>query len=123
MLTDGAPEPEATFYPLYNVSQVEVMKGPTAILYGGNSAGRRGAAGAQQPQARRFADVSLSYGEFDTFEGMLDANAASADGKLSFRLNGLYTDTQQYRDDKDGLAARGEPGAHVAARRGHARWA
>lgn len=102
VLTDGAPEPEATFYPLYNVSQVEVMKGPTAILYGGNPLAGAVHLVRKQPQPRRFADASFSYGKFDTFEGMLDANASSADGKLSFRLNGLATDTDSFRDDKGG---------------------
>src|SRR5262245_33722984 len=102
VLTDGAPEPEATFYPLYNVSQVEVMKGPTAILYGGNPLAGAVHLVRKQPQPQRFADASFSYGKFGTFEGMLDANASSADGKLSFRLNGLATDTNGYRDDKDG---------------------
>ena len=36
VLTDGAFEPESTFYPLYNVRQVEVVKGPAAFLYGAN---------------------------------------------------------------------------------------
>lgn len=102
ILTDGAPEPEATFYPLYNVSQVEVMKGPTAILYGGNPLAGAVYLVRKQPQPQRFADVSLSYGKFDTFEGMLDANASSADGKLALRLNGLATDTDSFRDDKGG---------------------
>jgi catecholate siderophore receptor len=102
VLTDGAPEPEATFYPLYNVSQVEVMKGPTAILYGGNPLAGAVHLVRKQPQPRRFADASFSYGSFDTFEGMLDGNASSADGKLSFRVNGLATDTGGFRDDKDG---------------------
>ena len=102
VLTDGAPEPEATFYPLYNVSQVEVMKGPTAILYGGNPLAGAVHLVRKQPQPRRFADASLSYGSFDTFEGMLDANASSADGKLALRLNGLATETDAFRDDKGG---------------------
>lgn len=102
VLTDGAPEPEATFYPLYNVSQVEVMKGPTAILYGGNPLAGAVHLVRKQPQPKRFADVSFSYGRFGTFEGMVDANASSADGKLGFRLNGLATETDSFRDDKDG---------------------
>ena len=36
VLTDGASEPEATFYNLYNLERVEVLKGPGAFLYGGN---------------------------------------------------------------------------------------
>ena len=36
VLTDGVAEPEATFYHLYNVERVEVLKDPGAFLYGGN---------------------------------------------------------------------------------------
>lgn len=102
VLTDGAPEPEATFYPLYNVSQVEVMKGPTAVLYGGNPLSGAVHLVRKQPQPKRFADASFSYGKFGTFEGMVDANAASADGTLALRVNGLATETDSFRDDKDG---------------------
>jgi TonB-dependent siderophore receptor len=122
VLTDGAPEPESTFYPLYNVSQVEVMKGPTAILYGGNPLAGAVHLVRKQPQPKRFADVSLSYGRFGTFEGMLDANAASADGKVAFRLNGLATETDSFRDGRAGrmravnptLAWRPDAGTRVA---------
>ncbi len=37
-MTDGAPEPEATFYNMYNVEGVEVLKGPAGFLYGQQSA-------------------------------------------------------------------------------------
>ena len=47
VLTDGAFEPESAFYPMYNVRQVEVVKGPAAFLYGGQPALRRGAPRAQ----------------------------------------------------------------------------
>ncbi|MET0553817.1 MAG: TonB-dependent siderophore receptor [Vicinamibacteria bacterium] len=122
VLTDGAPEPESTFYPLYNVSQVEVLKGPTAILYGGNPLAGAVHLVRKQPQPKRFADVSLSYGRFGTFEGMLDANAASADGKLAFRVNGLATETDSFRDGREGkmravnptLAWRPDAGTRVA---------
>ena len=36
VLIDGVQEPEASFYPTYNVEQIEVLRGPAASLYGGN---------------------------------------------------------------------------------------
>jgi iron complex outermembrane receptor protein len=81
VLTDGVPEPESTFYPLYNVRQVEVVKGPSAFLYGANPLAGAVQIVRKQPQPKRFADLSVVYGRFDTFAGTLDANAATADGE------------------------------------------
>jgi TonB-dependent siderophore receptor len=101
VLVDGAREPESTLYPLYNVRQVEVVKGPT-FLYGGSSLSGTVNLVRKQPAQKRFADVSLSYGRFGTFEGTVDGNVASGDGTVSFRLNGVYQGTDQYRDLPNG---------------------
>jgi len=98
VLTDGAPEPEVTFYPLYNLRQVEVLKGPGAYLYGGGPLSGAVHLVRKQPAPARFADVSMSYGSFRAMDGTLDANLARADGSLGFRLNGLYTRADGYRD-------------------------
>ena len=37
VLTDGAAEPEVTFFQMYNVERVEVFKGPAGFLYGRNA--------------------------------------------------------------------------------------
>ncbi len=97
VLVDGAREPESTLYPLYNVRQVEVVKGPTS-LYGGNSISGTVNLVRKQPGPKRFADASLSYGRFGTFEGTVDGNVANQDGTVAFRLNGVYQGTDQYRD-------------------------
>ncbi len=97
VLADGAREPESTFYPLYNVRQVEVLKGPT-FVYGANSLAGTVNLVRKQPARNRFADVSLTYGRFGTFEGAIDGNAAKEDGSLAFRVNGVYQRTDQYRD-------------------------
>ena len=78
VLTDGLPEPESTFYPLYNVRQVEVLKGPASFLLGGNPLAGAVQLDRKQPQAKTFADVTLGYGRYGTFEAALDANAATA---------------------------------------------
>jgi TonB-dependent siderophore receptor len=102
VVVDGAPEPEATFYPLYNVRQVEVLKGPAGFLYGGNPLAAAVHLVRKQPARGRFAEASLGYGRFGTFEAAADANAARADGSLAFRLNGVWQGTDGYRDGKEG---------------------
>lgn len=100
VLTDGAPEPESAFYPLYNVRQVEVLRGPAAFLYGGNPLSGAIHLLRKQPKAGRFADVSIGGGSFGSFEGRLDANQTSADGRWGLRVNALWHETDGYREDK-----------------------
>ena len=102
VLTDGLPEPESTFYPLYNVRQVEVLKGPASFLLGGNPLAGAVQLDRKQPQAKTFADVTLGYGRYGTFEAALDANAATHDGKLSARVNATWQGTDGFRDLPDG---------------------
>ncbi len=102
VLTDGVPEPESTFYPLYNVRQVEVLKGPSSFLYGGNPLSGAVQLVRRQPAAGTFADVTLGYGRYGTFEGSLDGNAATSDGAFAFRLNATTQGTDQYRDLPEG---------------------
>ena len=109
VLTDGLPEPESTFYPLYNVRQVEVLKGPASFLHGGNPLSGAVQLARKQPQAKTFADVALGYGRYGTFEAAADANAATADGKLAARLNATWQGTDGYRDLPDGSIAGANP--------------
>jgi TonB-dependent siderophore receptor len=100
VLTDGAAEPEASFYHLYNVGRVEVVRGPAAYLYGGSPLSGTVNLLRKQPTSGRFADLRFSGGSFSTFEGTADANYAPASGKASYRINGLLRDSDNYRDDK-----------------------
>ncbi len=104
ILTDGAPEPEATFYQLYNVELVEVLKGPGGFLYGSNPLAGTVNLVRKQPFATRGLRVSTSGGSFSTFDGTIDANHASADGRVAFRLNALVRDAGGYRDGRSGNA-------------------
>ncbi|MDX1502393.1 MAG: TonB-dependent siderophore receptor, partial [Thermoanaerobaculia bacterium] len=101
VLTDGAPEPEATFYQLYNTERVEVLKGPGGFLYGSNPLAAAVNIVREQPVPVSFGVVGLSAGSFDTFEGHFDLNRASRDGELAFRINGLWRESDGYRDRID----------------------
>jgi TonB-dependent siderophore receptor len=111
VLTDGAGEPEASFYHLYNVGRVEVLRGPAAYLYGGNPLSGTVNLIRKQPASARFGDVRFSGGSFSTYEGTFDGNYAPASGKASFRINGLVRDSDGYRDDKANKVAAVNPSA------------
>ena len=100
VLTDGAAEPEVTYYQMYNVERVEVYKGPTGFLYGTNPLAGTVNIVRRQPQAGNFGRAAVSAGSFNTFQGTVDWNAANQDGDLAFRLNGLWRQSDFYRDDK-----------------------
>lgn len=99
VLTDGAAEPEISFYQLYNIERVEVLKGPGGFLYGANPIAGTVNMVRKQPASGRFVDLGLSGGSFGTASGTLDWNAGG-DGPFAFRLNGLWQDSDGYRDDK-----------------------
>ncbi len=99
VLTDGAPEPEISFYQLYNIERVEVLKGPGGFLYGANPIAGTINMVRKQPASGRSVDVGLSGGSYGTFGGTLDWNAGG-EGPFAFRLNGLWQESDGYRDDK-----------------------
>lgn len=109
VLTDGAQEPESTFYQMYNVERVEMFKGPAGFLYGPNPLAGAVNIVRKQPAADDFASISFRGGSFATYEGALDWNMASGDDTKSFRLNGLYRQTDGYRDGREGKVAGANP--------------
>ena len=101
VLTDGAPEPESSFYQMYNAERVEMFKGPAGFLYGPNPLAGAVNIVRKQPVDYDFATFALRGGSFATYEGTLDWNVANSDGTQSFRLNGLYRESDGYRDGRE----------------------
>lgn len=100
ILFDGAPEPETSFYPVYNLEQVEVLKGPAAFLYGGSPLGGTVNMVRKQPVDGSFLRFGASGGSFSTVSGNLDGNLANSSDTLRFRFNSLWQSSDNYRDDK-----------------------
>ncbi len=101
ILTDGAPEPEATYWQLYNVELLEVLKGPGGFLYGSNPLAGTVNLVRKQPMAIQRTTGGAAFGSFADFEGLLDYNYGQPGSDVAFRLNGLYRRSDGYRDDKD----------------------
>ncbi|MBT4502510.1 MAG: TonB-dependent siderophore receptor [Gemmatimonadetes bacterium] len=111
VLTDGVAEPEATFYHLYNVERVEVLKGPGAFLYGGNPLSGSVNLTRKQPVFQNALRATGSYGSFGTTRGTVDARWSDIDRGIAFRFNGIRQSSDNYRDDKDNSIWAVNPGA------------
>ncbi len=101
ILTDGTPEPEVTYYNLYNVERVELLKGPGAFLYGSNPLSGTVNIVRKQPLFRNFIKVNTAAGQFAAYRGSIDAGLSNLDAGLAARINILYEKADNYRDDKE----------------------
>ena len=109
ILSDGAPELETTFYQLYNVERAEVFKGPTSFLYGGGPLAGTVNLVRKQPLPGTFGRITAGGGSFGAREATADANLGNSEGDLSFRINGLWRETDGHRDGRDGELAAVNP--------------
>lgn len=100
VLTDGASEPEATFYNLYNLDRVEVLKGPGAFLYGANPLSGSVNLNRKQPVFETMFQARGAYGPFGSLRGTVDGNWADPAQGVAARFNGLRQVSDNYRDDK-----------------------
>ncbi len=101
VMTDGAIEPEAMYYHLYNIERVEVLKGPAAFLYGGNPISGVVNLTRKQPIFTNFLKANGSFGHFNTMRGSVDLGLGDLESGFAFRLNGLAMDSENYRDGTD----------------------
>ncbi len=97
VMVDGASEPEISFYQLYNVERVEVLKGPGGFLYGGSPIAATINMVRQQPEPGGFLSLGVEGGSHNTRGVDLDWNTGSSDA-FGFRLNGLWRESDGWRD-------------------------
>ncbi len=108
VMTDGSPEPEVGFYDLYNIERVEVLKGPSAFLYGGNALSGTVNLARKKPTGDTFAHFRFGYGQFNTRRVMGDFGWGE-DTPISVRLNTMWEQSDRYRDDKESSAVAVNP--------------
>ncbi len=102
VLTDAASEPEATFYHLYNVDQIEVLRGPSTFLYGGSPLSGAVNLARKQPRlGERFFQGAATFGSFGTVRGQFDVNLGDMDSPVAFRLNAMGQRADGYRDNRE----------------------
>jgi len=113
LMTDGVAEPEVSFYHTYNLTGVEVYKGPAGHLYGKNPLGGAVNLVRKQPLNGDFTVFNGSVGSFGEEEATVDWNYAPGEGNVNLRVNALWHEADGYRDDKESRQAAINPSLTV----------
>jgi iron complex outermembrane receptor protein len=81
------------------IERIEVLKGPSASLYGRGDPGGLVNIVGKKPQAEAFSRLNLSAGSWDRYRASLDANTPlSEDSSLLSRINLAVEDNGSFRD-------------------------
>ncbi|NJL42773.1 MAG: TonB-dependent receptor plug domain-containing protein [Pseudanabaena sp. SU_2_4] len=82
-----------------NLEQIEVIKGPSSVLYGQNEPGGLINLVTKQPLSKPFYDLQFQAGNFGLIRPSLDLTGPlDADGNLLYRLNLAYQRSNGFRD-------------------------
>lgn len=101
---DGLPLPDGSWtantrYEPYTLERVEVLKGPSSVLYGALPPSGFINAVSKRPQDDPYHEVGLSYGSHDRKEFTADfTGPLTDDGKLLYRVVGLARDSKTESD-------------------------
>ncbi len=78
----------------YGLEQIDILRGPTSVLYGQNAPGGLVNIVSKRPQADAFAELQLQVGNYDRYDGRFDLNAPlTDDGTVLARLTGVYRES------------------------------
>jgi len=96
---DGLRDDVQYYRDFYNIEQVQVLKGPSGMIFGRGGPG--GVLNRVTKQAvigePSFYEISGLIGSWDQYRGTFDVNQALHDAG-AFRLTGVYEDSNSYRD-------------------------
>lgn len=93
-----------TAFDPYALQQIDVLKGPSSVLYGQSAPGGLVNLVSKLPQAREFGEIMLQsagYTDLDRWQHQLAGDfggSANADGSVRYRMVGLYRDGETQID-------------------------
>lgn len=104
---DGMRDGGNSFRDTFNLEQVEVVKGPSGVLYGRGSAGGLINLVSKRPHSQAQTDLAASLGSYDARRLTLDVNQPLNEA-VQVRINAMADEGDSYRDEvwykKQGLA-------------------
>ena len=99
---DGVRDDVQYYRPLYNVEQVEILRGPNALLFGrGGTGGVLNRVTKKGVFGETFTGYQSSVDTFGAFGFQIDSNVSTGD-TAAFRINAMYEDLNNHRDFFDG---------------------
>ena len=98
---DGLRDDVQYFRPLYNVQQIEILRGSNALLFGRGGGGGVVNRVTKTPVIGQFAAMSASADTFGAYSLSGDVNYSAGDS-AGFRLNAFYEELNNHRDFYDG---------------------
>lgn len=99
---DGVRDDVQYYRPLYNLEQVEVLRGPNALLFGrGGTGGVINRVTKKAQLNQDFTNFAASVDSFGAYSVQVDTNIDAAD-KSAFRINLMYENLDNHRDFFDG---------------------
>ena len=95
---DGVRDEAMYFRDLSNIDSIEVLEGPSAVLYGHGSAGGLVDRISRQPTSTATGDISITYGSWNERRSELDSGGPLGSGAISYRLDAAAEDSGGFRD-------------------------
>lgn len=87
------------FRDIANIQRLEVLKGPSSVLYGRGEPGGIINIVTKQPQAERYNSIEQIFGSYNYYRTMVDSTGPlDKDKKFLYRINAAYENRQSYRD-------------------------
>jgi catecholate siderophore receptor len=97
---DGMRDDSEYFRDIYNVSEVDVLQGPSALLFGRGNAGGVVNLVTKQAGPQRIRSLSLDVGSWGLRRATLDIGDALDDG-IAWRVNAMNEQSGGFRDHAD----------------------
>lgn len=99
---DGVRDDVQYYRPLYNLEQVEILRGPNALLFGrGGTGGLINRVTKKGEFGEQFTGYQAAIDTFGAFDIQLDHNYSTSD-TAAFRINAMYENLNNHRDFYDG---------------------
>ncbi len=95
---DGVRDDVQYYRPLYNLEQVEILRGPNALLFGrGGTGGILNRVSKKGVIGESFTDLRTHLDSFGGYGAQFDSNFGSSDA-VAYRINVMYETLENHRD-------------------------